>query len=240
MRIICPHCSQQHEVPEDRLRSDLEKATMQCARCKTIFPLAAQGRAPKRRLRVSHNRLLAGVLIAIGVALVLMLLAFVALKNKGVLELDNLPEQVKIALADEPLKTRDQASPPLDITLNNGYRLIIKDKKPILVVKGKIENTGSVKRTRIILEGRIVDNTGQVQFTTRAPCGKMFANKRLRKTKRGAFSKLFVRKKEYINCVLEPGQKKWFQLIFDDIPEDYDDDYTVQVKTLFSGHESEV
>jgi hypothetical protein len=213
---------------------------MQCARCKAVFPLKAQGIAPLKKPRVSHNRLLAGILIAIGVALVLMLLAFVALKNDGVLELDKLPEQVKIALADEPPPTKDQAPLSLDITLNNGYKLIIKDKKPILVVKGRIENTGPVKRTRIILEGRIVDNAGQVLFTTRAPCGKMFANKRLRKTKRGAFSKLFVRNKEFIDCALEPGQKKWFQLIFDDIPEGYDDDYTVQVKTLFSGHESEV
>ena len=107
----------------------------------------------------------------------------------------------------------------------------------MLVVKGTVKNPGSTERTRILLEGRIVDPSGEVRFVTRAPCGKVIADKRLRRTRRGEFSKLFTRKKEFIDCALMPGRQKRFQMIFDDIPKDYNEAYTVQVKTLFAGHE---
>ena len=59
MRIICPNCSKQYDVPEDRFRTELAKATMRCSECNTVFPLSAQGIAPIKKPRISHNKLLA-------------------------------------------------------------------------------------------------------------------------------------------------------------------------------------
>lgn len=247
MRIICPKCQKQYDVPEDRFRQSSDKATMQCAKCKHVFPLTDQGIAVVvKKPRVSHNRLLLGILAVIVVALILMLLAYVALRNDGKLELDKLPEQVEVAIKAEEQALEEEERPRekakvepdrLQITLNKGYKLVIKDGNPILVVKGKVHNPGPSKRTRILLEGRVVDTDGNVQFKTRTPCGKWFSNRKLKRTKRGEFSKLFVRNKEYIDCSLAPERTTYFQMIFDDIPPDYDDKYTVEVKPLFSGQE---
>ncbi len=239
MRIICPNCTEQYEVPEDRFRTDLDKATMRCAKCEVVFSLKDQGVAPIKTTRKSHNRLLIGILAVILVAIVFMLLTYVAMKNEGVLALDKLPEQVEVALAKDDASRADSHPADLAVTLDEGYKLVIKDKKPVLVVKGEVFNPGPTRRTRILLEGRIVDAGGNVRFTTRAPCGKLISNRKLKRTKRGRFSRLFVRKKAYVDCSLDPGKKKKFQMIFDDIPPDYDEEYTVKVKTLFSGHESE-
>ena len=239
LEVICPACAQVHKVPEDRFRTDLSRASMQCARCQTMFSLSEQGTKPRAVYRGPSIKVLAAVLVGIlllGGAMVYVYWAKTTGNDAG---LEALPEPVKIALlgGDDDTPSPKDDLQGLTLSVTEGYKLVIRDKNSVLVVKGKVKNPGIDARTRVLLEGRIVDPNGAVRFVTRAPCGRVIPDKRLRKTRRGAFSKLFTRKKEFRDCTLKPGQEKPFQMIFDDIPKDYDEAYTVQVKTLFAGRE---
>jgi hypothetical protein len=235
--VICPACGQEHRVPKQSIRTALSAATMQCANCKTMFSSAEQGVRPTPAPGGPNIKLLVFVFILIVLLLILMFLVYAARRSGGDTPLDALPEQVKIALLGGGEHSWKDELQGLEIKVKEGYKLTIRDKAPVLVVKGSVSNPGDVTRTKILLEGRIVDKEGGVRFVARAPCGKVLSDKRLKRTKRGKFSTLFTRKKEFLDCTLRPGEEKTFQMIFDDIPKDYDEEYTVQVKTLLAGVE---
>lgn len=237
LEVICPACGQEHKVPADRFRTDLSRATMQCARCKTMFALSDRGVKERPKPTGPNTKVLVFILAVIVALGILMFLVYIAKVTGKDPSLDALPEQIEVALFGDETAAPGTAQQGLIPSVDEGYKLVLKDKDPVLVVKGKIKNPGSAVRTRVLLEGRIVDAGGKVRFVTRAPCGKLIANKRIKRTERGAFSKLFTRRGEFIDCSLKPGEEKPFQMIFDDIPKDYNEAYTVQVKTLFAGHE---
>ena len=237
--IVCPSCSQIHKVPADRFRTELSRATMQCAKCGRQFNLMEQGEKPRVTAKnVPNLWVLGGVLAVIVAALVVVFLSLAARTSGEESTFAELPEQVQVALFGAEEDGSTAAPEGLILTMDKGYKLVRrKSKTAVLVVKGRVRNPGPDVRTRIILEGRIVGADGSLRFVTRSPCGKMFSDKRLKRTKPGKYAKLFTKNKELVNCTLKPGQEKPFQMIFDDIPKDYNEAYTVQVKPLFSGVE---
>ena len=238
----CPQCSEIYDVPDAKITNDnaSKPQNFLCPNCHAIFPLNAANSvapAPMRRAPKSikwYHAALMGVIV-----FTVTFLGYLTYHNKGILELDKLPDQVQVAIEGAPPKQNEGTDiEQLSVTLDEGYKLKLTDGNFILVVKGQIENPADVTRNNIILQGQIVDEAQKVRFTSRAPCGKVVANRKLQRTKKGNFSKLFVRGGEFINCILKPGRKKRFQLVFDDMPADFSDNYSVRVKTLFAGHTS--
>ena len=239
LEIICPACSQVHKVPADRFRTALSRATtMQCAKCRHRFNLTEQGEKPRAAPKnVPNIKVLVGVLAVIVALLVVVFLSLAARTSGEDSAFAELPAQVQVALFGADEEGIATAPEGLILTMDKGYKLVRRNQSSILVVKGRIRNPGPTVRTRILLEGRVVGADGTIRFVTRSPCGKMFSDKRLKKTKPGKFEKLFTKNKEFINCTLKSGEEKPFQMIFDDIPKEYDEAYTVQVKPLFFGEE---
>ena len=238
MKIVCPECRQVHDVPEVRIRALKKNAQMQCARCQAQFSIDEQGAAlalPPKKSNI--NKWLAFILLIVGLGLVLMLLALVAAHNQGKIEFDNLPTQVTVALGEDGPPSAPASSSGLIPTLSKGYKLPRKNEAPILVVKGRLKNTGDTVRTKIILKGTVVGTDGKILFETRAPCGKLISNKRLRKTKRAALPKLFSKNGEYLDCTIPPGGEKAFQMVFHQIPPYFKEDYTINVVPLYAGQE---
>ncbi len=229
-----------HKVPNDRFKAN---TVMQCAGCQNRFTHdnkvnIAQNTHSSSNSSSRNIKLLAAILSVIVVLLLLMVVVFLFRNQKIQIPLDGLPEQVKVVLLGNTEEdAKDIISTGLVLSVKEGYKLYAKNKTEIIVVKGTVSNpTGSIKK-RILLEGSMVDKTNTPLFTTRAPCGKLIADKRLKKTSSGEFSKLFTRNMEFIDCTLNPGEEKPFQMIFDDIPRDFNTEYSVKVKPLFAAEE---
>ena len=238
LEIVCPACSQVHKVPADRFRTELSRATMQCAKCGRRFNFMEQGEKPRVIAKGVPNLWVLGGVLAVIVALLVVVFLSLAARTSGEdSAFAELPEQVQVALFGAEEDGSATAPEGLILTMDKGYKLVRRNKTAILVIKGRVRNPGPDVRTHIILEGRIVGADGSLRFVTRSPCGKMFSDKRLKKTKSGKYAELFTKNKEFINCTLKPGEEKPFQMIFDDIPKDYNEAYTVQVKPVLSGVE---
>jgi hypothetical protein len=242
MRFGCPQCSEIYDVPDAKITNGKasKPQTLLCPKCHAVFPLnAANSVAPEPIRRIPKSIKWYHVALMGAIVFTVTFLGYLTYHNKGVLELDKLPDQVQVAIEGAPPEQNESTDiEQLSVALDEGYKLKLTDGNLILVVKGQIENPADVTRNNIILQGQIVDKAQKVRFTSRAPCGKVIANRKLKRIKKGKFAKLFVRRGEFINCILKPGQKKKFQLIFDDMPTDFSDNYSVRVKTLFAGHTS--
>ena len=120
----------------------------------------------------------------------------------------------------------------LEVIVAEGYQVISRDGKPILVVAGEVVNPAKQTRTDVILHGQIVGTDGEVKFETRAPCGKVFKKARLKKVKKDNYFDLYSRKGKLYNCKIKPESKRKFMLIFDDMPPDYHEKYKVEVTVM--------
>ncbi len=220
MKIECPKCEATYDVPMELAKGSGGKSQkMRCPDCDMVFSVQNKD-APTSKTnglnakgKTATNRIV-GLFLSIAFILTLVFaLLFWGYIDK---ETEQIPKTVK----------------PLEVTVDEGYNLIIKDKHPILVVKGSVFNPASETKNHITLEGRIVDKKGKVRFKTQAPCGKIFRNRKLKRTRRGDFFKLYKSKGTLHNCKIDRGKKRKFELIFDGIPPDFKEHYSVQVTVV--------
>ncbi|MCP4675565.1 MAG: hypothetical protein GY854_08675 [Deltaproteobacteria bacterium] len=170
--------------------------------------------------------------LAVGLALIVLLLVFVAARNDWVLSFPNLSEQIGIAFFGESARQPPDSVKELAVTVKEGFKILSKDKVPILVVSGEVINPGEQTRVHVVLEGRIIDSQGKIRFTEQAPCGRVFKTKRLKKMNTGSFDKLYLKKGKPYNCRVKGNASRKYLLIFDDMPPDFDEKYRVEVKAV--------
>ncbi len=185
---------------------------------------ATKGQMPIRRF----------IMFGFGVvlALIILMFVFIAARNDWVISFPDLPEQIGIAFWGEEARKPPKAVQELEVTITEGYQALAKNKQPVLVVTGEVRNPNDEARANVVLQGRIVSTDGSVRFETTAPCGKAFKKSKLKKTKRGSFNRLYIRKGKLYDCKVKANSKRKYQLIFDNMPPDYKEKYRVEVKVI--------
>jgi hypothetical protein len=241
MQIRCPQCNATHDVPMDALPTVSATAppTMRCAKCKSIFAMTSETIKPPAPVKKQRLSTLVIRLLILGIfALLVGFLVFVAEQNSWALSFSRLPEQVDNAFFGNSGEHARASAAPLVVTVYEGSQLKHKDKDPILVVRGEVLNPADIERTHILLEGQIVEKSGKVAFEAKGPCGKIYRNRKLRKTSRNSMNKLWTKSGELHNCKLQKDKSAKFQLVFDNIPADYSEEYTIRVKATHAGQKS--
>jgi len=175
------------------------------------------------------------VVFSIAAAVVLIcFFTFVSAKNEWSLSISNISEQISIAFYGKqeielPSEVKGLVISPLE-----SYELVAKDGRKIIVAKGRVENTLNEIRTAVILEAKLIDKSGKVRRKITAPCGRNVNNKKLKKSKRGTGQKLFkIRGKDY-NCKIAPQKTAKYKIFFEDLPEDYNNTFVVELKAIFA------
>jgi predicted Zn finger-like uncharacterized protein len=167
-----------------------------------------------------------------GFAIVVLFFLFVAGRNDWVLSFPNLSDQIVVAFWGEAAKPPPEAAVKLEVKVEEGHRVILQDDDSVLVVTGEIVNPSEEIRSNVVLNGRIVGSDGKARYETSAPCGKVFKNAKIKKTKRGEFDKLYSRKGKVYDCRVKSKSKRKYMLIFDNIPPDYSEKYKVEVRVV--------
>lgn len=165
-------------------------------------------------------------------------------RGEGEIELDEpAAEQVEIVVPDVAEAavpaTPSASDPQMPVTVIGSYKFVARGNEPILIVDGRVFNSTDDNKTQIVVEGQILDKDGNVKYTTTAPCGILHRNKDLKKTPRESIEKLYSPGGKPFTCSVKSGGRKKYQLIFDRMPEDFSDEYSVKVRVAASCDKSE-
>jgi len=175
------------------------------------------------------------LMIFFGIAVTVAFFVFVSWRNDWTISFPLLGAQISNAFfgEDEPVLVTPEALASLTATLDEGYKITSrKDKRHIVVITGTVKNTDTRARRKVMLEARIVDYKGKTKRKKIAPCGWMVKDKRLKKLELGDADKIYKRNNRMFNCVIGPDGTKKFKIFFDDLPDNYNDSFSILVKPI--------
>jgi predicted Zn finger-like uncharacterized protein len=173
------------------------------------------------------------LIFAIG-ALFVLLLVFVLFRNDWSLSFDELGSQVAFAFSGEKSERISDEARGLDVVVTARTLVKASSGEKYLVVTGDVFNRGFTGAGRIVLRGRLVGGAEDVRAEVRAPCGRTIDSETLKLTPKGAMSGHFRSKTgELYNCVISANGSTAFQLVFDDVPPEYEGgSLTLQVSAV--------
>jgi hypothetical protein len=184
------------------------------------------------RSDVHPGHQLAGKVIAgIFVALVGFLI-FVAARNGWNLSIPDLPEQIAFAFSNEAGETLPAEVENMDVTVIDRRMVLADDGTAYLSVGGEVFNNNMAGRSHIILRGRLYDSAGDLRAEARMPCGRAVDDKALKATPKGTVAGHFSPGGTLYNCQLSPDGSTLFQVIFENVPADYDATFEVKVMVV--------
>lgn len=163
-------------------------------------------------------------------ALIVLFFLFVAGRNDWVLSFPNLSDQITMAFWGKSAKPPPEEARELVVEVTKGSKIVAHDNNPLLVVTGQVQNPSEETRANVVLNGRLIGPDGQLRAETSAPCGRVFANAKLKKVKPGEFQKLYSTKGANYNCRVKGNSKRKYMLIFDNLPRDYSEKFKVEVR----------
>lgn len=156
---------------------------------------------------------------------------FVAFRNGWSLSLSELPEQVAFAFSGEAIDEIPEAAENIEVTVVS-KKVITSSHGTYLSVSGEVINTNPGRRSQVIIRGRLYDTAGKMRGEARMPCGRAVDDKAIKKTALGGIQQHFSDDGVLHNCVLGPNDSKLFQVVFEDLPEDYTAEFDVKVKAV--------
>ena len=165
--------------------------------------------------------------------------AFVAWRNDWILSLRDLPEQIEIAVFGRDTEQQPGDLDGIKVELGEGYKLIARDKRTIMVVNGRVVNETSGEKTDVLLRGSIIGSDGDVLFEMKAPCGRVRTDAKLKRTPKGRIEKYYKKRGQYRSCNLESGSTKPYQIVFDSVPSDLGEPFKVRVTVASVGTATE-
>jgi predicted Zn finger-like uncharacterized protein len=164
--------------------------------------------------------------------LVVGFFVFVAYRNGWSLSIPDFGEQVAFAFSGEVLEELPDEVSDISATLVERKVVIADDKTTYLAVKGEVFNNATTPRAQIILRGRLVDGAGDIRGEVRAPCGKVIDEETIKITAKGAMAGHFRPGGQLYNCTLKSDGSTVFQLVFEDLPADYDPTFEVEIQAV--------
>jgi len=212
------------EVPAEPMRVVSRTSIWNAGNTLDLTGYATKGAMTIRRYTVAC--------LSVALALIVLLFVFVAARNDWVLSFPNLSEQISIAFYGDDARLPPHEARALEVTVSEGYQLLTKDKKQVLVVLGQVFNPEDEERQNVMLNARIVSYEGKVFFEKRAPCGRVFKNRTLKRKHSTAIDALFTKKGEPYNCKIAGKKVRKFQIVFDNMTPGFDEKYRVEVKAV--------
>lgn len=176
--------------------------------------------------------------LVVSVLLAAAFFGFVAWQNGWNLSLRKLPKQIEIAVLGKDSKNSPDDVEGLKIDLGEIYKLKAIDDRTVLVVNGKVTNATRRKKIELLLKGTVVGPGGVALFEVKAPCGMVRSDVVLKMSKKGTLENYYKNKGEYRSCELNIGSVKTYQIVFDDVPPNVKEPFTVKVTAAsFSNHD---
>ncbi|MDD5306484.1 MAG: zinc-ribbon domain-containing protein [Deltaproteobacteria bacterium] len=174
----------------------------------------------------------AGKIVTVLMLLVVGFLVWVAYRNGWSLKPVELPDQIAFALSDKVHESFPDEVQGLDLTVDSRRVLTGAGKNKILHVKGTIYNTNRTERFGIVLRARLLDPLGTVRSEVRVPCGVHIDDETVKATDKGAMTGHYLKNGALFDCRVYASESLFFEAVFDELPADYDDSYTVVVQPV--------
>lgn len=176
------------------------------------------------------NQALGKIVFGVFVAVV-GFLVFVAFRNSWDLSLSELPEQVAFAVSGEAIDEVPESAENIEVTVIS-KKVISSAHGTYLSVAGEVINNNPGRRSQVIIRGKLYDSKGKIRGEARMPCGRAVDDKAIKKTVIGGIQNHFNDEGTIHNCQIGPNDSKLFQVVFEDVPDDYDAGFEVKVKAI--------
>ncbi len=167
-------------------------------------------------------------------ALVILFFVFVAFRNGWDLSLPNLADQVAFAFSSGSYEALPEETESIETTISNRRLLAGADNRGFLIVEGEVFNNAAASRSHVVLRGRLFDKHNDVRGETKAPCGRSLDDAQVKTLQKGSLNGHYRPGGELYNCALKANGAGAYQLIFDDLPLDYDSSFTVEVQAVLA------
>jgi hypothetical protein len=165
-------------------------------------------------------------------AFAILFLLFVAARNGLNISLDKFPDQVAYAFTGEGDKELPPEIRGLDATARDQQLVEGEKERRFLVVTGDVVNNAGSERSKVMIEGRLVDPRGEVRATLQVPCRKVFTVQEIRETPKGEMMDRYMAGSQPFDCRMKTDETAVFQMVFEDPPADYSASYKVEVQTV--------
>ncbi|MCK9523943.1 MAG: hypothetical protein M0R76_13025, partial [Proteobacteria bacterium] len=171
----------------------------------------------------------AGKVVFTVLLFVMLFLLFVTWRNDWNLSPLDLPDQVAFAFSGEAKESLPKAVKNIEAFVLKSAVVVDAQNKSLLSVTGDVYNNNPTARAHILLRGRLRDTAGKVRAETRLPCGRAYDNLALRNRKTASVRDLFLVDGVLYDCQISAQSSTLFQLVFDDLPDDYQPSFSVEV-----------
>ena len=174
-----------------------------------------------------------GKIVAISSGVLVLFLMFVMYRNGWSLSVLELPSQVAFAFSGGEREDFPDEVADLE-TLVGENRILTAGSKTYLVVTGTIFNNSPVRRSEIMLRGKLRDAGGEVRATTEAPCHIILEDADIKGTAHGQIASHYRKGGTMYDCMIKGESRTVFQLIFETPPADYNPSFEVDVIPIFA------
>ncbi|MBN2714833.1 MAG: zinc-ribbon domain-containing protein [Deltaproteobacteria bacterium] len=178
-----------------------------------------------------HGHQVAGKIIFGVIVLLIVFLLFVAFRNGWSLSLSGLPEQIAFAFSSEALEDIPDEAKNIEATVVS-KKVVTSPRGGYLIVSGEVINNNPGSRSNVIVRGRLHDQKGDVRGEARMPCGHAVDEKVIRRTPPGSMNQHFMENGRPHNCQIGPNDNRIFQVVFDNLPADYDAGFDVHIMVV--------
>ena len=164
--------------------------------------------------------------------MIIGILIFISYRNDWNLSFFELPEQIGFAFSDEATDHLPDAVSHIDVTILDKKIIMSEQNNAYLVVAGEVVNNNPGSREHIIIRGKLYDGDGNFRVESRLPCSKIFEDKAIKRISKNAIKSRFMKDNKLINCSIAPNDSTLFQIIFENIPDDYNATFTVKIQAV--------
>lgn len=176
---------------------------------------------------------LVGKILTVIFAIAALAFVFVLYRNAWNLRLADLPAQIAFAFSDKQLEQLPDEVQGLEVTISE-KRLVSRAAGSLFVVTGTVFNNTAIRLNGVVLRSRLLDGTGGVRAEVRVPCNKLFKDDELVRFKPGQVNAIYARRSPQDDCLVNAESTMKFQIVFEDVPRDYDPSFTAEVQPIFA------
>ncbi len=175
-----------------------------------------------------------GKLVTVVIVVAAMLLVFVAYRNNWSLSMPNLGKQIGFAFSGGEREDIPEEATDLEAFVDSRQTILGADKRAFLAIVGGVINNDSAPRSHILLRGRLFDGSGDMRSEAKAPCGHSLTEKEIKTTAPGKMEHRYQKDGQFLDCTIKSNSSGAFQMVFDDLPADYNSLFKVEVRAIYA------
>ncbi|MCP4198058.1 MAG: hypothetical protein GY762_12995 [Proteobacteria bacterium] len=175
-----------------------------------------------------------GKAITIVIAVVALFFVFVAYRNSWSLSMPKLGKQIGFAFSAGEREYIPEEARGLEAFVDSRQTILGPEKRAFLAIVGGVINNDVATRSHILLRGRLYDASGDLRKEAKAPCGHTLTEKKIKATAGGKMEEHYQKGGKLINCAIKSNSSGAFQIVFDDLPSDYDSSFKTEVRAIYA------